>query len=85
VLRYLFTHLPDHIPNAKTMDELKNDVPKLPEHRLLVTEKNFAVFGESTRRGVITQNCYESMVAAGIEVPGWFQYPNGEYVTLGKL
>ena len=27
VLRHLFTHLPDHIPNAKTMDELKNDVP----------------------------------------------------------
>ena len=85
VLRHLFTHLPDHIPNAKTMDELKNDVPKLPEHRLLVTEKNFAVFGESTRRGVITQNCYESMVAAGIELPEWFRQPNAEYVTLGKL
>src|SRR6266545_3854271 len=31
VLRYLFTHLPDHIPSAKAMDELKNDIPKLPE------------------------------------------------------
>jgi hypothetical protein len=85
VLRYLFTHLPDHIPNAKAMDELKNEVPKLPEHRLFVTKKNFAVFGESTRRGVITQNCYESMVAAGIELPEWFRHPDGEYVTLGKL
>jgi len=28
VLRYLFTHLPDHIPSAKAMDDLKNDVPK---------------------------------------------------------
>ena len=85
VLRYLFTHLPDHIPSAKAMDELKNDVPKLPEHRLFVTKENFAVFGESTRRGVITQNCYESMVAAGIELPEWFRHPDGEYVTLGKL
>jgi hypothetical protein len=85
VLRYLFTHLPDHIPSAKAMDELKNDVPKLPEHRLFVTRENFAVFGESTRRGVITQNCYESMVAAGIELPEWFRHPDGEYVTLGKL
>jgi hypothetical protein len=85
VLRYLFTHLPDHIPSAKAMDELKNDVPKLPEHRLFVTKENFAVFGESTRRGVITQNCYESMVAAGIEIPEWFRHPDGEYVTLGKL
>ena len=85
VLRYLFTHLPDHIPSAKAMDELKNDVPKLPEHRLFVTKENFAVFGESTRRGVITQNCYESMIAAGIELPEWFPHPDGEYVTLGKL
>jgi hypothetical protein len=85
VLRYLFTRLPDHIPSAKAMDELKNDVPKLPEHRLFVTKENFAVFGESTSRGVITQNCYESMVAAGIEIPEWFRHSDGEYVTLGKL
>ena len=85
VLRHLFKHLPDHIPSAKAMDDLKDNVPKLPEHRLFVTEKNYAVFGESTRRGMITQNCYESIVDLGIELPEWFQQPNGEYVTLGKL
>ena len=85
VLRHLFTHLPDHIPSAKAMDDLKDDVPKLPEHRLFVTEKNYAVFGESTRRGMITQNCYESIVESGIELPEWFQQPDGEYVTIGKL
>jgi hypothetical protein len=85
VLRHLFTHLPNHIDNAKVMDEFKNEVPKLPEHRLFVTKQNFAVFGESTQRGVITQNCYESIVASGIELPEWFRSPNGEYVTLGKL
>lgn len=85
VLRHLFTHLPDVIPNAKAMDELKNDVPKPTEHRLFVTKENFAVFGESTRRGVVTQNCYESMVTARIEIPEWFRHPDGEYVTLGKL
>jgi hypothetical protein len=85
VLRHLFTHLPDVIPNAKAMDELKNDVPKLAEHRLFVTKENFAVFGESTRGGVVTQNCYESMLTARIEIPEWFRHPDGEYVTLGKL
>ncbi len=85
VLRHLFTHLPNRIYNAKVMDELKNEVPKLPEHRLFVTKQNFAVFGESTQRGVITQNCYESILASGIELPEWFRSPNGEYVTLGKL
>jgi hypothetical protein len=85
VLRYLFTQLPAQIPNAKAMDELKDKIPKLPEHRLFVTEKNFAVFGESTHRGVITQNCYESIIAAGIELPEWFRRPNGERVVMGKL
>lgn len=85
VLRYLMTQLPARIPSAKAMDELKNDVPKLPEHRLFVTKENFAVFGESTKRGVITQNCYESALATGMELPEWFRHPNGEYITLGKL
>jgi len=85
VLRHLFLHLPDHIPSAKAMDEFKNDVPKISKHRLFVTKENFAVFGESTRGGVITQNCYESMIAAGIGLPEWFRHPDGEHVTLGKL
>jgi hypothetical protein len=85
VLRYLFTQLPEDIPDAKAMDELKNNIPKLREHRLFVTEKNFAVFGESTRRGAITQNCYESITAAGIELPEWFHHPSGERIIMGKL
>jgi hypothetical protein len=85
VLRYLFTHLPEDIPNAKAMDDLKDSITKLREHRLFVTEKNFAVFGESTHRGAITQNCYESIAATGIELPEWFRQPNGEHIIMGKL
>jgi len=85
VLRYLFTHLPDRMPSAKAMDQLKNDIVKPSELRLFVTKENFAVFGESTARGLITQNCYESMVASNIEFPDWFRRPNGQYVTMGEL
>ena len=85
VLRYLFSQLPEQIPNAKAMDELKDSVPKLREHRLFVTEKNFAVFGESTHRGAITQNCYESIATTKIELPAWFRQPNGEHIIMGKL
>ncbi|MEP7016192.1 MAG: hypothetical protein ABI925_12185 [Verrucomicrobiota bacterium] len=85
VLRHLFGHMPDNIPSAKQMDKLKDEVPKLAEHHLFVTEKNFAIFGESTNRGAITQNCYESIRATGIELPEWFREPNGKHVTLGKL
>ena len=85
VLRYLFTHMPVEIPSAKVMDKLKDEVPKLREHRLFVTKENFAVFGESTKRGAITQNCYESIVTSGIELPEWFRHPTGKHVTLGTL
>jgi hypothetical protein len=85
VLRYLFTHFPDRIPSAKEMDEFKDAIVKPSELRLFVTKENFAVFGESTARGLITQNCYESMVANQIALPDWFRHPNGQHVTMGKL
>jgi hypothetical protein len=85
VLRHLFTHLPDELPNANAMDKLKHDVPMPKEFRLFVTKENYAVFGESTRRGRITQNCYDSMIASGIEVPEWFRATTGEEVLLGTL
>jgi hypothetical protein len=34
---------------------------------------------------VITQNCYDSILATGIELPEWFRHPNGQHVTMGKL
>ena len=85
VLRHLFTHLPNQLPNANAMDKLKHEVVKPRTHRLFVTRENFAVFGESTRRGLITQNCYESIVGTEIALPEWFRQPNGERVILGRL
>ncbi len=85
VLRHLFSHLPDRLANANAMDKLKHEIVKLPEHRLFVTKENFVVFGESTRRGAITQNCYDSISTTEIELPIWFHHPNGQYVTLGEL
>lgn len=85
VLRYFFSELPDQIPSAKSLDAIKKNILKLADHRLFVTKENFAIFGESTKRGRITQNCYQSIGTTNIELPEWFRRPNGEYVTLGKL
>jgi hypothetical protein len=85
VLRHLFSHLPTGIPTAKAMDKLKDDVVKLPEHRLFVTKYNLAIFGESTHKGLITQNCYDSIKSAGIELPRWFRRSNGQQDTMGEL
>jgi hypothetical protein len=85
VLRYLFSQMPAEIASAKLMDQLKDDIPKLPEHRLFVTKDNFAVFGESTHKGTLNQNCYESIRKTDIELPKWFRQPNGKHVINGKL
>ena len=85
VLRYLFSHLPHDLASAHAMDKAKHKIPKLREHRLFVTKENFAVFGESTRAGAITQNCYESISKTNITLPDWFQQPTGDHVTLGVL
>jgi hypothetical protein len=85
VLRHLFSHMPQQIPSANLMDHFLDDIPKPPELRLYVTKDNFAVFGESTHKGSINQNCYDSIVKTKIELPKWFQRPNGKFVINGKL
>jgi hypothetical protein len=85
VLRYLFSQMPDKIRSAKQMDHLKDGIPKPADLRLFVTMNNFAVFGESTHKGMINQNCYESIVKTTIALPKWFRRPNGKYVINGKL
>jgi hypothetical protein len=85
VLRYLFSKMPTEIASAKLMDHLKDVIPKPPELRLYVTKENFAVFGESTHKGTINQNCYDSIVKTDIELPQRFRQPNGKSVIIGKL
>ena len=85
VVRYLFSHMPEEIASAKLMDHLKDEIPKPAEYRLYVTKENFAVFGESTHKGTINQNCYDSIAKTTIELPEWFRRPNGKSVIIGKL
>jgi hypothetical protein len=85
VLRYFFSNMPEHILGAKSMDDLKENIVKLADHRLFVTRENFAVFGESTQDGRLTRNCYESMRDNNIEVPPKYQIPSRKKVTMGKL
>jgi hypothetical protein len=85
VLRHLFSQMPPEIASAKLMDHLKDAIPKPPDLRLYVTKDNFAVFGESTHKGTINQNCYDSIIKTDIELPEWFRRPNGKQVINGKL
>lgn len=84
VLRHLFLHLPADLPSAKEMDEAKLSIPKLSQHRLLVTHENHAVFGESTSRGRITENCADSFRNLGLDSPASF-LPVTPAITMGVL
>jgi len=85
VLRFLFSQLPAQVPSAKALDGLKNRIEKPAHYHLFVTQQNFAVFGESTKRGAITRNCLESIARTDIELPEWFRRSNGERITMGEL
>jgi hypothetical protein len=84
VLRYMYSSLPD-LPGAKAMNPFENNVIKPDEFHLFVTKENHAVFGESTSRGAITPNCYESMMSKGLTLPETFREPSGKPKILGKL
>ena len=73
------------MPSAKALDGLKNRIEKPGDYHLFVTQQNFAVFGESTKRGTITRNCLESIARTDIELPKWFRHSNGERITMGQL
>ena len=85
VLRFLFSHLPAQVPSAKALDGLKNRIEKPEDYHLFVTQQNFAVFGESTKRGAITEIALESIARTDIELPEWFRRSNGERITMGQL
>jgi hypothetical protein len=71
VIRYLFESFPDIIGQPKMMDNLKDNLDKPVEHKLYVTANNYAVFGESTRKGAITENCIKSLLDKGFSIPEW--------------
>ena len=83
VLRHLYSNLPDY--GQRDHDKLKHEIPMLPDYPLFVTKQNFAIFGESTRRGALTQNCWESIIQTDIELPEWFRQPMGDTVIMGEL
>ena len=65
------------------MDGYVTAARKPANHRLYVTRENQAMFGESTARGMLTKNCAESIAAARMEYPEWFDGKPTEASTMG--
>ncbi len=71
VLRFMFQSFPDDIHTARLMDEFIRAIKKPADHQIFISEKNRAIFEESTSQGYITLNCYESMLENGLPLPEW--------------
>jgi hypothetical protein len=78
VLKYMFDNMPDNISVAKDMDEFKNKLALPDSYRRYVCSKRYAIIGESTNRGKLTQNCMLSMKKYGLKIPEYFGFLNQE-------
>ena len=85
VLRHLFESFPDSIPVARAMDQLKKKVTKPSSHRVFVSSRNAMVLGESTSHGVLTQNCYSSILENALVLPSWCSTTTNEEIVMGSL
>lgn len=84
VIKYIFEQLPDNFGAAKRMDTLIKSIQKPQNHRLFVTKKNFAIYGESASRGMLTKNCYQSLVKENVFIPLKRNNHNGRKQILGQ-
>ncbi|MEG3437052.1 hypothetical protein V0288_07970 [Pannus brasiliensis CCIBt3594] len=81
-IRRIFESFPDRPFVAKTMDSF--DLPKLPGEKQLMVENNLVVFGESTSRGEITENCVASFKRWKMELPSNMTI-SSKYHVIGEL
>jgi hypothetical protein len=56
---------------------------KPKNQKLFLTKKNFAIFGESTVKGIITLNCKENLSVNKIKLPNKFKDYVNKKIYLG--
>lgn len=84
IIRHLFELFPNEISNAKTMDEIIMSIIKPMSHHMYVSMQNLAIYGESTSRGILTRNCYNSLVENGFNIPAWSKEIASYDIIIGK-
>lgn len=83
VVRHLFEILPDDFVDVNTMGSVIRHSECPISHRRFVSEQNCMLLGESMISGVITKNCYESMVRYGLSMPEGFNGVIGREKIMG--
>jgi len=84
VLKTMFRQFPRKFSSAKDMDTFIKSLELPDNQKLYVSEANHVVFGESTTRGKITQNCAESIRKKGWRFPDQFQVSE-KSIVIGEI
>ncbi len=91
ILRNLFEGFPDLPFAANDMDKFTGQGPgqtvAMPfnqNQKMYVSLNNHARFGESTSKGLITENCVESMTKYNLDIPTWFER-TPEKIFMGEM
>ena len=87
ILKFVFSRLGSlefpYKNNQKSMDYMINKLNKPKKQKLFVTKKNFAIYGESTVKGVITLNCKENLSINKIKLPDRFKNYINKKIYIG--
>ena len=75
LLRRIFNAMPDTIEMPTDMVKHLHKIQLFPHEKLLVSKVNNIVFGESTAKRVLTENCKLSLQENGFPMPAFY---NGE-------
>jgi len=73
VLKRLFSEIPLDLKAAKDMDYIVEKLQLPNDQKLYVLNSNIISLGESSSRGKITQNCYDSLIKNGFTIPTKFE------------
>jgi len=84
-LRYLFSGFPEKIEKAADMVNYIHATIKPDTQKLLVTDENLAVYGESSSAGILTENCFKSLKTKGFNMPNWFDGTLAKEHIIGTL
>lgn len=82
VLRRIFSSFPDRPFLGKEMDSFTHS--KLPGEKCYIVEQNIGIYGESSSRGKITENCAASFKSLGLELPDNMEVSE-KYMVIGEL
>jgi hypothetical protein len=82
-LKRFIDDLPQVSESTKELDTAKYDVEFEEGELFVVTEKNHISFGESTTRGKVTKNCYDSIIKENLSIPSNLKVCN-ERIRIGS-